>query len=47
MNVEISQKDQKLAKHPMYGKMANLENIRIFMQYHVFAVWDFINLQVS
>lgn len=33
-----------LMSHRLYGAVRNQKNIRIFMQGHVFAVWDFMML---
>lgn len=35
---------QKLLGHPIYRDMRSPEALRIFMQHHVFAVWDFMSL---
>jgi hypothetical protein len=35
---------QRLLSHPIYEGMDTLEKARIFMQHHVFAVWDFMSL---
>lgn len=41
-----SAKDQ-LVHHPMYFGMSSLQDIHIFMESHVFAVWDFMSLLKS
>lgn len=35
---------ESLLKHPLYQRLDSLEALRIFMQDHVFAVWDFMSL---
>ena len=46
MNIEteIFQKHKGLAHHPMYQSLTSLDAIRVFMKFHVFAVWDFMSL---
>lgn len=40
-------KQKKLASHPIYSTLKDINSIRHFMGYHVFAVWDFMSLLKS
>lgn len=33
-----------LEEHPVYEAVANIEDLRCFMQHHVYSVWDFMSL---
>lgn len=44
---EVKKYHDKLSTHPVYQKLNSIENLRIFMQQHVFAVWDFMSLLKS
>jgi hypothetical protein len=54
MNAHIEQLQSKIApyrqqilNHPLYAEMETIADLRIFMQHHVFAVFDFMSLLKS
>ena len=38
---------QQIIHHPVYSVINTPEDLNVFMQYHVFAVWDFMSLLKS
>lgn len=43
----IKQLQDILVRHSIYKSLENIENLKIFMQYHVYAVFDFMSLLKS
>ena len=35
---------QQIINHPVYGSIENLDDLSVFMNYHIYAVWDFMSL---
>jgi hypothetical protein len=44
LNKEILDLKNSILNHPLYPNLQSLEQIRILMEHHVFAVWDFMSL---
>jgi len=41
---ELATKHQQLSSHPIFSAIQDLNDLRVFMEWHVFAVWDFMSL---
>ncbi|MFB6456006.1 DUF3050 domain-containing protein [Chitinophaga sp. Hz27] len=35
---------EQVVAHPLYAELQSLDDVRTFMKYHVYAVWDFMSL---
>jgi hypothetical protein len=45
LNLEhIRPLQDELNQHPIYESLRSVEDLRVFMQHHVFSVWDFMSL---
>lgn len=44
---ELKNKHELLSRHPMYSQINTVEDLQIYMESHVFAVWDFMSLLKS
>ncbi len=44
IETEIAPLRDKLLKHSLYQNIHTPEDLRLFLEYHVFAVWDFMSL---
>jgi hypothetical protein len=40
----VKKAHQEVIAHPVYAHLDSSHNLRIFMEHHVFAVWDFMSL---
>lgn len=44
INKYISQQRNVLLRHPLYSRIKKIEDLQIFTEVHVYAVWDFMSL---
>ncbi|MBV8390823.1 MAG: DUF3050 domain-containing protein [Mucilaginibacter sp.] len=47
LKTEIEPLRQQLIGHDLYKNIRTIDDLRIFMEHHVFAVWDFMSLLKS
>ncbi|MGB5941674.1 MAG: DUF3050 domain-containing protein [Leeuwenhoekiella sp.] len=44
LQARLTPYQERCANHPLYQAITTPEHLRCFMEYHVFAVWDFMSL---
>ncbi|MGA6117504.1 DUF3050 domain-containing protein [Sphingobacterium anhuiense] len=44
VNAFIAAERNQLLAHPLYYKIKTIEDLQVFMQGHIYAVWDFMSL---
>lgn len=44
INSLLAPQREQLLNHPLYGRVKTIEDLRQFLQGHVYAVWDFMSL---
>ncbi|WP_207711833.1 DUF3050 domain-containing protein [Sulfobacillus harzensis] len=44
VELELDHWKHQLGEHPLYRAITSVERLRVFMEHHVYAVWDFMSL---
>lgn len=47
INDTIAELRQQIIAHPVYTSIQHIDDFKTFMEYHIFAVWDFMSLLKS
>jgi hypothetical protein len=44
VETELRPLRKQIKNHAVYGCLSTIDDIKLFMEYHIFAVWDFMSL---
>lgn len=44
LRAAIALEQERLSRHPIFAALRDVDDLRGFMEWHVFAVWDFLSL---
>lgn len=47
INNRIESIRHQIIHHPIYSAIESIDDLKVFMQYHIYAVWDFMSLLKS
>ena len=47
LKADIAPIRQQIVEHPLYDNIRTIEDLHVFMEHHIYAVWDFMSLLKS